>query len=240
MTESANETADVTAQAEPVTDVCNRTGIAGSRARSVEMLAGAAEFAPACDDADLALREARVRSARDGLRVPGGVQGCAPGIARLLDKLGERLSSERTSVRLYEALLAKYDALDVPPAVPTRVELERVLREEFEHYRMLEEMVAELRGDPTALTPSAELAATMCRGLLEVLLDPCTHFAQGLEAVLIAELADREAWRVVAAFAEQAGETSAAARLRGAVEREGQHVAAVRTWLTYAHGLTTT
>lgn len=229
----------------------NRTGIAGFRARSADMLAGAAEFAPPPPDEGSALARARVCSSKDspplGSTLPPSRDGLAliaPGAGdlplalaeQLLDRLGERLGSERTSVRMYEALLAKFDALATRDGAPPRAELELILREEFDHYRMLEETVAQLGGDPTALTPAADLAATMCKGMLEVLLDPRTRFAQCLEAVLFAELIDTEQWRVVVSLTEQLGEHVAAQRFRRALAAEREHVERLRGWLARAQG----
>jgi ferritin-like protein len=154
--------------------------------------------------------------------------------AMLLDKMGERLAFERSGTRLYEALLAKFDG---PGAISDgrqgidRSEIEEICAEEHAHFQMLVEAIAELGGDPTALTPSADVAAVASCGLPKVLLDPRTTFKQCLEAILIAELTDNDAWQMLAELAEADGKSELAERFRGALEAEAEHLARVRGWL---------
>lgn len=157
--------------------------------------------------------------------------------AMLLDKMGARLAFERSGVRLYEALLAKLDAKEpIGPVAnaPDRKKLERICRQEHEHFQLLCEAIERLGGDPTAMTPAANVGATAASGLPKVLLDPRSTFAQCLHAILVAELTDRDGWQLLVELAEANGQDELAARFRDALETEEEHLELVRQWILEA------
>jgi len=183
------------------------------------------------------------------------LKGANPSV--LLDKLGERIAFERSGVRLYEALLAKYEAATrragevLPPAgdvqevaeaqglavlAPVQGEapaetLQRIRSEELEHFRLLCEAVTQLGGDPTAQTPCADVIGTASMGLLQVLTDPRTTLAQCLNAMLTAELTDNAGWELLIQLAEQAGESELAGSFLGALAQEQEHLVTIKGWL---------
>lgn len=185
----------------------------------------------------------------------GMLKGGAPGL--LMDKVGERLAFERTGVRLYEALLAKYDATTLragevlPPAekvhevahaqgmavlAPVLGEapaetLRRLRAEELEHFRLLCAAMQDLGGDPTAQTPCADVTATASMGLMQVMTDPRTTLAQSLNAMLSAELTDNAGWELLIQLAEQNGQSDLAGRFLGALAQEQEHLVTIRGWL---------
>jgi hypothetical protein len=186
----------------------------------------------------------------------GKLKGGLPGI--LMDKVGERIAFERGGVRLYEALIAKYEAAaqragDVLPsasevhdiahaqglAVLAPVEgempaqtLQRIRSEELAHFRLLCDAMTQLGGDPTAQTPCADVTATASMGIMQVVTDPRTTLAQCLNAVLTAELTDNAGWELLVQLAEQAGETELAGRFLGALAQEQEHLVTVKGWLS--------
>lgn len=226
----------------------NRTGIATSSALAEKMLEGTNEFLPNTDGDETVIarvREEYTKSAEPigtvppPLTVKGAVKTAARGVRGLrptqfLDKLGERLAFERTGVRLYEALISKFDVFGSFEGGPERADLEHILRQEYEHFRLLSDAVAKLGGDPTVVTPLADLHATMTKGVLEVMLEPRTTFAQCLEAALVAELTDSEAWESLTELATQNGEKELASLFENASEEENEHLENVRTWLAAA------
>ena len=125
----------------------------------------------------------------------------------LLDKLGERIAFERAGTRLYDALLSKHDAGRTFRGAPSRAELQHIRDQEHEHFLMLVDAMERLGGDPTAVTPSADVQATASKGLPAVLADPRTDLLQCLEAILVAELVDNDCWTALMELAENAGET---------------------------------
>ncbi len=175
----------------------------------------------------------------------------------LLDKLGERLAFERGGTRLYDALLTKYHAVQAAGGelLPTAAEalaqvmpespvlsavqneppeqtLMRIRAEELQHFQMLCAEMERLGGDPTAMTPCADVAATSTMGLMQVVTDPRTTLAQCLNAMLTAELADNAGWELLATLAEDAGQSELAGKLLGALTQEQEHLAVVKSWLT--------
>jgi hypothetical protein len=150
----------------------------------------------------------------------------------LLDKLGERLAFERAGTRLYELLLTKFDALGPTwDGGPTRERLEHFGREEHEHVALVRRAIEKLGGDPTVQTPSADLTGVEGLGIVQVISDPRTTLGQSLHAMLIAELADNDAWSLLIELVEAAGQDELATEFRAAERAEAEHLSAVRQWL---------
>ena len=223
----------------------NRTGIALSPIDSQLLIEGAEQAEPSADGDDTAIDKARTAYAADGVPIgsmpppvtvkgiAGGLVGAAKGknTTVFLDKLGERLAFERTGTRLYGALLSKFDASDPLPAGPTRDELEQIHDEEEEHFVMLRDVMVSMGGDPTAVTPSADVAAVTSMGLLQVLGDPRMNLKQSLEAMLIAELADNDGWEALIELARTEGDASVVGRFEQALAEEQVHLDNVRLWV---------
>jgi hypothetical protein len=226
----------------------NRTGIATSPKLTQEMVAGAQEFTPnpTPDGGIIArVREEYAREAEPLGSVPPpvtvtgaaktalrGAQGLRP--TQFVDKLGERLAFERTGVRLYTALISKFDAFGGFEGGPSREALVEIMNEEYQHFTLLSEAVVKVGGDPTVVTPSADLHATMTAGVMAVMVDPRTTFVQSLEAALIAELADNAAWETLHELAVQNGEDELADRFEMAQREELVHLENVKSWLAAA------
>jgi bacterioferritin (cytochrome b1) len=160
------------------------------------------------------------------------ITGARP--TQFIDKLGERLAFERTGVRLYEAIISKHASFGGYEGGPTRAELEEIMREEHEHFRLLTDVIVRIGGDPTVMTPSADLHATMTKGVLEAVVDPRTTLVQCLEAALVAELSDDECWDSLIDMAKESGEASIVADFEQALEEEAEHLENVRTWIAAA------
>ncbi len=228
----------------------NRTGISTSPRLSSEMVKGMEEFNPAINDEAGNASVVRKLYAKKSDPIghvppPTSVKGMAKSAVQALkgeapslfiDKLGERLGFERTGVRLYQGILSKYDVYGGFPGGPSRPELQGIHDDEFAHFQLLQEAATELGADPTVLTPSADLHATMTNGVLAAVADPRTTLPQCLEAALLAELADNDCWRALLELAEQAGQQQLAERFTSALLDEDRHLNLVRTWLAAAQG----
>jgi len=162
--------------------------------------------------------------------VAGKLKGNEPNV--FVDKLGERLAFERTGVRLYEALLCKLAAANVHEGGPTREEIEHIRDEELQHFKILKESIESLGGDPTTMTPCADITAVASSGILKVLSDPRSTLTQCLEAILIAELTDNDAWVMLTNLADGLGKADLAERFRQAMSEEEEHLMLVRTWVS--------
>lgn len=168
---------------------------------------------------------------RSGAKI---VSGLRPQV--FIDKLAERAAFERGGTRLYEGLLAKFapeaaSSWDI--GANTDLTEERLLsmrEQEARHFALVCECIETLGGDPTAETPSADVIGVASMGLLQVVSDPRTTFTQSLQAVLAAELIDREGWELLVTMADELGERDAVASFREALKQEDEHLLSVRRW----------
>jgi rubrerythrin len=230
----------------------NRTGIALARERAEAMVAGARELGPTSEGDASFFGAVRAEYSAEAEPIgtmppPTSFKGLAKTAMQsisggqptlFMDKLGERLAFERTGTRLYEALLSKHDSFGSFAGGPTRAELEKILEEEYEHFRLLLAAIESLSGDPTAVTPSADLSALASQGIGSVIVDPRTTLLQCLEAILIAELTDNEGWEGLVDLAEVAGEEALRESFAQAMEDEHQHLKKVRSWIAAGQGRT--
>lgn len=177
------------------------------------------------------------------------IKGGTPSV--LMDKLGERLAFERSGTRLYEALIIKYESIqalgtEVLPsandigAVSGTVSdespmdtLMRIREEELEHFKMLCRAMEKMGGDPTAVTPCANLSAVQNMGIMQVITDPRTTLAQCLNAILTAELSDNAGWELLIKLTHEAGEAELTAQFRSALDQEQEHLTIVKGWLEH-------
>lgn len=226
----------------------NRTGAMAAPELAEEMVAATREFPPSSPGDALAIAEVRIAYARAGEgfgepRPPAPLMDKAKaavtattGGPLLMDKLGERLAFEHAGARLYEALLSKHRAYGSFEGGPSGQDLLHILTEEYDHADLLSKAIKDLGGDPTALTPAANLAMNISAGLPRVLGDPRTSLLQSLEAIVVAELADNECWTALAQLARQAGHDELAQQCAGAIEHERDHLRKVRTWIAAGQG----
>lgn len=231
----------------------NRTGIATNPKQAEEMVEGTLEFPPSSTGTQHPDEDVRIAYALDvadtrglgSVPPPTSPWGAAKLVLEklagnqptlLLDKLGERLAFERTGTRLYEALVSKHEADGGFLGGPTRRELVDILNEEHRHFTFVAEVVRDLGGDPTAMTPSADAVAVVSMGVVQIIVDPRTTLLQGLEAMLVAELADRDGWMVLVDLARAAGKDELRQRFEAAERIEAEHVAKVRAWIRAGQG----
>jgi rubrerythrin len=228
----------------------NRTGMAAAPQRTQEMLAGMEEFPPSSQGSAEDLAQVRIAYAQaaeplGSVPLPANLTGNGTSAAKvakgappllLMDKLGERLAFERTGTRLYEALVSKHEAFGSFAGGPSRDDLEHIRHEEFQHLTLLQSVIEQLGGDPTAVTPSADLHATAAHGIQMVIVDPRTTLLQSLEAMLIAELADHACWEALVALAQEAGEDALVEPFEQAHTTEQEHLDKVQAWLAAGQG----
>lgn len=228
----------------------NRTGAAASPAESKKTAEGAVAGTPdkLIDMEGIALTAARTAWATTAepvgtMPAPGSVKGVAKTAIKMmqgkdpsvfLDLLGARLAFERSGTRLYEALLIKFEAANVHEGGPTRAELEQLRDEELRHAAMLADCIEQLGADPTAVTPSADIQSVATQGVLQVAADPRTTLTQALQAAMIAELADNDAWQTLIDLADAFGQEEMADEFRHALVEEEDHMMRVRGWLAAA------
>jgi rubrerythrin len=236
---------DSDAEIEPEPNIGdNRTGIDSAPADALAMVEGASAGVPNASLDQQALNAARAAEAAQAepvgrmprrRRVPGGSPELRAAIdqeqgALLLDFLGERLAFERTGTRLYEALLSKLEAAERYPGRPARAEVALLRDQELAHFQLLSAAIEQLGGDPTALTPSADVNQQVASGLLQAVTDPRTTFPQALKLMVTVELMEKDSWETLVDIAERIGLAAMAAEFLQAGDQEEEHLAAVRTW----------
>jgi rubrerythrin len=225
----------------------NRTGIMLHPDLAAELIQGAKKTVPSSEGDSTDIEAERAEYVQESLPI-----GSCPSLvseneltsaeespsgddrmAVLLDKLGERLAFERQGTRLYEAFIQKVEAMPAQDTNAPPVEnLRHICAEELEHFKLLQQAIVELGGDATVQTPSADVAGVLSHGVLQVMSDPRTTVAQALQAVLIAELADNDGWKMLQELAEQLDEGDLAEQCAQAYDEEQEHLENVRTWLS--------
>jgi bacterioferritin (cytochrome b1) len=148
-----------------------------------------------------------------------------------IDKMGERLAFERMGVRLYRALIRKCEMDPARHQSMDLFRLQEICDSELEHMLLLKKAMEDVGADPTATTPSADAMAVASMGLGQVLNDPRTSVSQCLEAILIAELADKDGWNLLIDLTQEMGDQNLLAQFQRAMAEEETHVIEVRNLL---------
>lgn len=220
----------------------NFTGVQMSPKDTERLMEAVEQILPDVPGDDTLLMNERVKRNEEAERIGSvPVPGSAKGMLKstfdmikgkspelLVDKLGERLAFERSGVRLYDAMIAKVKAMNVVGSDLVSV-LQHIRDEEFEHMLLVEDAIKSLGADPTAQTPCADVAAVKSMGLMQVLTDPRTNVAQGLGALLTAELEDNAAWELLIELAEAGGHPNIAKRFEKAKAQEDDHLLKIKT-----------
>ncbi len=226
----------------------NRTGVQMSPLDARRMHEQHGEVAPvalqspgAAASADMRARYIVDAAPLGSVPPPGSVKGVLnTGVAMisgnspqlLLDKLGERLASERTATRICDALITKVRATqgDGDEALLPLDMLLTMREQEAGHFALVARCIEDLGGDSTAQTPGADLAGVEATGLLQAVSDPRTTVVQSLHALLISELADNNGWEMLVALAAAHRHTAMLREFERALDRERAHLQTVRAW----------
>jgi rubrerythrin len=223
----------------------NRTGVQTAPARTKEMLENTEAMpadprgahAAALERAELSSEAPPIGTMPLPANVKGAVKAAAKAVKGehapvFLDKLGERLAFERTGVRIYDAVLAKLPASRKTEGTLTSEALAAIRDEELAHFHLCREAMEKMGGDPTAVTPSADVMGVASTGLLQVVTDPRVTLTQALDALLTAELTDNDGWKLLISMAEALGQEDLARRFTDALAAEDRHLQMVRAWLS--------
>ena len=220
----------------------NRTGIQTSPELAEELIEGANSAAPSSDGGVEDIAEYRTDYISQGFAL--GSMPAMPiseeaeasedqaGMAVLLDKLGERLAFERMGTRLYEALLNKCQTLGEQTPGPTLEEIQHIGSEELEHFLMLNRIITDIGGDPTVVSPGADVAGVASLGIMQVLTDPRSSMPQCLQALMTAELTDNAGWELLIELADGLGYNDMKTEFETALVHEEEHLQNVRDWLS--------
>jgi hypothetical protein len=128
-------------------------------------------------------------------------------------------------------MMAKVEVLGSFDGGPTLDDLQHIRDEEFAHFMMLRDCIEQLGGDPTAMTPSADVHATLGKGVADVMADPRVGVIDSLDALLIAELSDHAGWDALEEIARNAGAEDMADAFDAALDEEEEHLNMVERWI---------
>ena len=222
----------------------NKSGTMMAPIESAKTEKGAAQYTQPTAGSSDAIGENRLFYMKDAdvqvtLPISPSLKGMAKGMMDKLksgnygfvDKLGDRIAFERTGTRLYEALLVKYEGTEDKDNLPPLELLKQFHREEREHFIMLCEVMKQIGGDPTAVTPCANIDAVASQGWIQVMTDPRTSFEQCLHIIHLAELADTDSWEILVEMAEANGMKEFSNEFRNALAQEENHLLNVRNWM---------
>jgi rubrerythrin len=224
----------------------NQTGVMANPDLAAELIQGAKKTIPSSESGVEQVEANRASYLKEGLPIGSppvivvneqqGEEELAADADRmsvLLDKLGERLAFERQGTRLYEAFLQKLEQAPLENGGgPSSEDLRHIGDEELEHFKLLQKAIAEIGGDATVQTPSADVVGVLSHGILQVVSDPRTTIPQTLQAVLSAELADNDGWQMLNELAGQLGRSDLATKCAKAFQEEQEHLENVRGWLS--------
>jgi bacterioferritin (cytochrome b1) len=146
---------------------------------------------------------------------------------KVIDLLNERLTFERSGVKLYDAILANMrssSSADVARMLPSMTEHRN---HEKEHEEWLEEQIRALGGDAHGKTEMSRLVTAESSGVEEVVLRD-KDLGHQLHALLTAELVDNAGWELLLELADDADDAVARREFRKRLHEEEEHLIFVR------------
>ncbi|HXH76207.1 MAG TPA: ferritin-like domain-containing protein [Bacteriovoracaceae bacterium] len=222
----------------------NKTGVKMSPMDATEAVEGAMVYTNPPAGSEDALAENRIRYMRESdmvgtVPMPASLKGAFSALQEkimngdhtFMDKLGERIAFERTGTRLYQALLSKYQGSDDQSGFPDFETLERFCLEEKRHFEIACNVMEQIGGDFTAMTPSADVAGVAALGWVQAINDPRINFKQSLEIILQAELVDNACWEVLIELAEDVGLKSLSVDFQKCLDEEAVHLSTIKEWV---------
>jgi bacterioferritin (cytochrome b1) len=147
---------------------------------------------------------------------------------KMLDLLNERLTFERTSVKLYDTVLGKMHACRSPGIGAILPQMQRQRAQEREHVEWLEMTIRELGDVPGASNEMSELARRELESVAAVI-EKDEEIHHLFHAMLTAELADDTGWKLLMLLAYEAEDADARRELRRRSREEEEHVIFVRS-----------
>jgi bacterioferritin (cytochrome b1) len=147
---------------------------------------------------------------------------------KLLDLLTERLSFERSSVKLYDTAIAKIERSADPGITAVVPQMRQQRRQEKEHEEWLEDRIRELGSDAHTETELSELIERESRGVRDVVADDA-EVPHLFHALLTAELVDDSGWKLLVHLADEADDADARRELLSRAREEEQHLIFIRS-----------
>jgi bacterioferritin (cytochrome b1) len=147
---------------------------------------------------------------------------------KVIDLLTERLTFERSGVKLYDSILQKMQASTDPQVGRMLGQMREHRNEEKEHEEWLEAQIRKLGGDAHGTTDMSSLVATESKGIEQVVLDGDPSISHMFHALLTAELVDNAGWELLLELADDADDDIARREFRMRLKNEQDHLIFVR------------
>lgn len=147
--------------------------------------------------------------------------------SELIDALNERLTFERTGVKLYDRILEVMRASGDANIMRMFDEMKDHRDEEKEHEEWLEQQIRNLGGDAHAETEKSKLVTRESKGIEDVVMHDA-EMPHLFHALLAAELVDNAGWDVLAQLADEAGDREAKREFKKRLHEEEEHLLLVR------------
>lgn len=147
---------------------------------------------------------------------------------KVIDLLTERLTFERSGVKLYDSVIRKMEVSNDPQVARMLGQMREHRNQEKEHEEWLEAQVRALGGDAHGQTDMSQLIETESKGIEQVVLDGDPSISHMFHALLTAELVDNAGWELLLELADDADDDEARREFRKRVHHEQDHLIFVR------------
>ncbi len=143
---------------------------------------------------------------------------------QLIDLLNERLTFERTGVKLYDRILEAMRASEDPQVQGMLATMQQYRDEEKEHEEWLEEQIRSLGGDAHAETEMSRLVVRESQGIEQVILRGDAQLPHLFHALMAAELVDNAGWELLVDLADEADDDEARDAFEFRLTEEEDHL----------------
>jgi bacterioferritin (cytochrome b1) len=147
---------------------------------------------------------------------------------KVIDLLTERLTFERSGVKLYDRILEKMRESEDQQITKMFDQMLEHRDQEKEHEEWLEDQLRAIGGDAHGETEGALLVETESEGIEKVILEQRSSLAQMFHALLVAELADNAGWDLLVQIADEADDPKARRAFKKRLHEEEEHLIFVR------------
>ena len=146
-------------------------------------------------------------------------------VSRVIDLLKERLTFERSGVKLYDKILERMRT--DPQAALMMEQMQEHRDEEKEHEEWLEKQIRALGGDARSPSEKSILVRAESQGI-EHVIERDAQLPHDFHALLIAELADNAGWDLLVQLADEVGDRDAKKEFKKRLHEEEEHLLFVR------------
>jgi bacterioferritin (cytochrome b1) len=146
---------------------------------------------------------------------------------KVIDLLTERLTFERSAVRLYDAIVNDMQRSQNPEVARMLSPMKQHRDQEKEHVTWLEAQIRGIGGDSQGKTEMSDLITAESAGIEKVITGDHDLVHQ-MHALLTAELVDNSGWELLLELADDADDPEARKEFRKRLHEEEEHLIFMR------------